>query len=209
MLQKHAEPSGFGEEENASEVALYLPIEAPQGSGAAEGGGNSSDSAVVAISSIRQQDRPPPSRTRISGRRRKRATVPGGGPGNNGGSLGGGKGKGRNRRSPTPRTVPVAFDGIRFQNVSDESSHALKVSFNNPGDRVSGSRLVTVMEDGNEREIKIIKAIDNDGRELEIDRKTGAIKSIESESERITVEMQVLEPVANKTFLLREIDLEK
>ena len=93
MLQKHAEPSGFGEEENASEVALYLPIEAPQGNGSAKGGGNSSDSAVVAISSIRQQDRPPPNRPRIGGRKRKPATVPGGdGAGNNEGSLGGGSG---------------------------------------------------------------------------------------------------------------------
>ncbi len=201
ILENHTAPPEVENEENASELARYLPIEAPDGSG-----------ERLTISAISQRNTPPPSRRGIKRVPGSGAMVTDSSGNEDDGGASNGKGKGNRRRRPRPvgssrRNVQMAFGNIRFQSEADGASHVLKVSFDNSGEKIDGVGLMAVMEDGQERNVKIRRAKYRNGKSIGIDRKTGAMKSIQESAERISVELHVIEPVAGKTFTLKEVKI--
>ncbi len=198
-LRKYVEPDVSGDQENASELAQFLPL-VPEDDDSEEHVGNE-NGAFYAISSIRQQDRPPPS-SRHRSKRRGASSGPGnygndgpGGRGRRGGGRSGGRGGSR-------RVSNVAFGNIRF--LEGDHPHELTVSFDNPHDDLTGVGLVVVGEDGQERPIKISRLTDAHGEQIGVDRKTGLTKTISGDEDKVILRMRLLEPVANKTFNLTE-----
>ena len=200
-LRQHVEPDLTGDTENIAELAQYLPL-VPESEDTSDVTDHE-NGTFFAISSIRQQDRPPPASARRTSRRTRQSSAPGG---NDNTEPSGGNGRGKqnrsNRRRGARRNVNAAFPNIRF--FESGHPHELVVSFDNTGDKLPGIGLAVVGEDGQERNMKISRISDSDGKSIGVDRKTGFSKGITSDKEKITLKMRLLEPVANKTFNLIE-----
>ena len=200
VLRKYVEPDVRGNTENIAELAQYLHL-VPENEDTLDAVPHD-DGTFFAISSIRQQDHRPPGSTRPP-----RSPKPPGGTGGYGqNEPSGGNGSGKKRRPRgrrgSRRSSNVAFPNIRF--VASDHPHELEVSFENPGNKLTGIGLTVVGEDGQERKMKISRISDSSGKSIGVDRKTGLSNAIASDEDKIILKMRLLEPVANKTFNLIE-----
>lgn len=202
-IQEHAEPPAAASSENATELADLFPIEDPDGSHSSEDAG----SRPLALTTPRQSNRPPP-RTRL----RVGRPQPTSGLDSNGEVVDPDEDRERKkkvkrkrrRRRSSATTSKTGITNVRFRPGTRHPTHSVFVSFDNPGDRMHTLRLCAVGEDGIDIAISVRAAFVG-SRKIAAKRGKLPRLPVQEGTDRYTLEILTLEPVAGKSFHVVEV----
>ncbi len=199
-IRQRTEPQ-FSSEDNASEIAKFLPI-GDDGTGNGDVGDRGSHREIVTTPI--QSNRPPRRVVSPTGASRPRA-VPGDGdapsdPPDNPDTPPDPKPP-RPPRRHTVVDTPDAFGQPRFRVGSKNHTHSVIVTFDNPGQTLHDLRLVAIGEDGQNVPMGVREAYAGDIR-LHVNK--DVVQSVDNgDADRWSVEFITREPVLNKTFHIR------
>ena len=200
QIKQYAEPPVSDENDNASEMAKYLPIpdEGGLNTGDTQHSGDQAEIVTTPVQSNTAPRRSPSRRGRTQTRQ---------GHGTNRERL---RRDGQSRGGRTSRsgqgTGPVqtrtSFSNSRFRPGSNKPTHSVVVMFDNPGEVLRDVRLFAAVEDGPDVAMGITGA-SIAGNRLTVEN--DAVQAITDEfpEDRWSIEFTTREPVTNKTFYIR------
>ena len=116
-------------------------------------------------------------------------------------------GNGRGGRNDTSRNQEHPFSKLRMTRNGPENTHSLIATFDNPQTELNNIRLVTVGEDGSDKNVGLRARAKINGKS--VTTKNDAIRSIKPPegTDRIILELYTREPVVRDGMLIKSFDL--